>query len=97
GWLGYGIGDLINVFNPDEVVDGGLYQELFPHLGEPLEAAARSVVLDAPGERVRIVRGSRAVDAGLLGAAALALAAVIADPAAVRAVERTEPPDMAGA
>jgi len=96
-WLGYGIGNLINVFNPDVVVVGGLYQELFPYLEEPLEAAARSVVLEAPGEQVRIVRGSLGVDASLLGAAEMALSPVIADPAAVRAVERTEPPDMAGA
>src|SRR5690606_24839141 len=68
-WLGYGIGNLINVFNPDVVVVGGLYQELFPYLEEPLEAAARSVVLEAPGEQVRIVRGSLGVDASLLGAA----------------------------
>src|SRR5690606_41388189 len=96
-WLGYGIGNLITVFNPDVVVGGGLCQELVPYLEEPLEAAARSVVLEAPGEQVRIVRGSLGVDASLLGAAEMALSPVIADPAAVRAVERTEPPDMAGA
>src|SRR5690606_11510724 len=72
-WLGYGIGNLINVFNPDVVVVGGLYQELFPHLREPLEAAARSIVIDAPGEQVRIVPGSLGVDAALLGAAEMAL------------------------
>lgn len=96
-WLGYGIGNLINVFNPDVVVVGGLYQELFPHLREPLEAAARSIVLDAPGEQVRIVPGSLGVDAALLGAAEMALSPVIADPAAVRAVTPTQPPDLAKA
>jgi len=92
-WLGYGIGNLINVFNPDVVVIGGLYQELYPYLREPMEEAARSVVLQAPGEAVRIVRGSLGVDASLLGAAEMALSPVIADPAGVRAVTPTEPPD----
>src|SRR5690606_37973686 len=92
-WLGYGIGNLINVFNPDVVVIGGLYQELYPYLREPMEEAARSVVLQAPGEAVRIVRGSLGVDASLLGAAEMALSPVIGAPAGVRAVTPTEPPD----
>jgi len=31
-WLGFGIGNLINLFNPDLVVLGGLYQRLFSFL-----------------------------------------------------------------
>ena len=29
GWLGLGIGNLVNLFNPDLVVLGGLYERLF--------------------------------------------------------------------
>ena len=92
-WLGYGIGNLINVFNPELIVVGGLYQQLFPYLHESLEGAARSVILAAPGGGVRIVAGSLGVDASLLGASELALSRIVADPASVQAIER--PPDMA--
>ena len=41
-WLGLGIGNLINIFNPDLVILGGLYQRLFTYL-EPsvIEGAGR--------------------------------------------------------
>lgn len=80
-WLGRGIGNLINVFNPQLVVLGGLYHALFPYLEATVLEAARGGALTAPGEIARITGSGLGADAPLLGAAELALAPVIADPA----------------
>lgn len=94
-WLGLGIGNLINIFNPDLVVVGGVYHDLFPLLEGSLTDGAAVVALDAPGESATIVRGMLGVDAALIGAAELALAGVIADPAAVAGISSTFPPEDA--
>lgn len=80
-WLGRGIGNLINVFNPQLVVLGGLYHPLFPYLEEPVLAGARLGALDAPAEIAQITSSGLGWDAPLIGASELALAEVIADPA----------------
>jgi len=82
-WLGFGIGNLINVFNPDLVVLGGLYQRLYAYLESSVTEGARSRMLDAPGEMVRIARSGLGSDAPLIGAAELVLSGVIADPASI--------------
>ena len=66
-WLGLGIGNLINLFNPDLVVLGGLYQRLFTFL-EPsvVEGAGRRTLLP-PGDgddRVQRPRCGRAAHRG---------------------------------
>jgi predicted NBD/HSP70 family sugar kinase len=80
-WLGLGIGNLINVFNPELVVLGGLYHHLFPYFEGSVSDAARFGALEAPGNIVEITRSGLGSDALLIGAAELALAEVIADPA----------------
>jgi predicted NBD/HSP70 family sugar kinase len=82
-WLGFGIGNLINVFNPDLVVLGGLYQRLYAYLESSVTEGARSRMLDAPGEMVTIARSGLGSDAPLIGAAELVLSGVIADPASI--------------
>ncbi len=87
-WLGMGIGNLINTFNPQRVVIGGFYDELFPYLEKALVAASRDVALEAPGETATIVRGTHGVDAPLRGAAELVFSEVTADPAALASEAR---------
>ncbi len=82
-WLGLGIGNLINIFNPDIVVLGGLYDRLYPFLEESVVAAARRTALDAPGAMVTFERSGLGADAALIGAAELVHSEVIADPVAV--------------
>lgn len=82
-WLGFGVGNLINLFNPDLVVLGGLYQRLFPFLEASVVEGARLRSLDAPREMAMIARSGLGTDAPLIGAAELALSGVIADPAGV--------------
>jgi predicted NBD/HSP70 family sugar kinase len=79
-WLGIGIGNLINVFNPDLVVIGGFFHPLYPFLEQAVNDAAKRVALTAPWMSCSIRASAIGVDAALVGAAELALAAVIADP-----------------
>ncbi|MDP2211952.1 MAG: ROK family protein [Candidatus Aquicultor sp.] len=70
-WLGIGINNIINIFNPEIVViDGGMAEA-----GELVLAPARAVVAERalhPNKDVaKIVRGQLGNQAGMLGAAAL--------------------------
>lgn len=85
-WLGLGIGNLINLFNPERVVVGGIYHALYPYLEEGLLKGAGEVALQAPAESATIVRGVLGVDAALIGAAELAISGVISNPAAVAGI-----------
>jgi predicted NBD/HSP70 family sugar kinase len=89
GWLGIGIGDLINLFNPELVVLGGMFARLYPLLRDAMEVGVRTRVLAAPGSMVEIVPTALGIDAPLLGAAELALSAVIDNPSLVAARQRT--------
>lgn len=81
-WLGIGIGNLINSFNPEMVVVGGFYSELFAYLEDSLKRGAGESSLEAPARMASIRRCQLGVDAPLMGAAELVLAEVIASPAA---------------
>jgi predicted NBD/HSP70 family sugar kinase len=80
-WLGLGIGNLINVFNPELVVLGGLYQSIFSFVEPAVLEAAERTALAAPRGMTTIAPSELGADAPLLGAAELVLAGVIADPA----------------
>jgi predicted NBD/HSP70 family sugar kinase len=82
-WLGLGIGNLINLFNPELVVLGGLYERLFPFLESSVAEGARQRTLGAPGRMARISCSGLGPDAPLIGAAELVLSQVILDPASV--------------
>ena len=87
-WLGVGIADLVNLFNPELVVLGGMYGRLHPLLRDALEDGLRSRVLAAPGSMVEIVPTALGIDAPLLGAAELALSGVIENPSRVATPQR---------
>ncbi|HSK24795.1 MAG TPA: ROK family protein [Egicoccus sp.] len=85
-WLGVGIGNLVNLFNPEIVVLGGVYERLFDRLEPSMAEAVRARALAPPGEMTTVVGSGLGVDASLLGAAELALTDVLADPAQHAAV-----------
>jgi len=80
-WLGLGIGNLINLFNPDLVVLGGLYQRLFTFLEPSVLEGAGHQALQPPHQTVTIGCSGLGPDASLVGAAELVMSRVIADPA----------------
>jgi predicted NBD/HSP70 family sugar kinase len=81
-WLGIGIGNLINILNPDMVVVGGFYHALYPYMTAAVEVGAKEVALDAPWKACTIRRSELGAEALLLGAAELVLGELVADPAA---------------
>jgi predicted NBD/HSP70 family sugar kinase len=94
-WLGLGIGDLINLFNPELVVLGGVYERLFSLMEPAIAEGVGLRALAAPASMVAIVRSGLGEDASLLGAAELVLSGVVADPARRR--RRTAGAAAAGA
>ncbi len=89
-WLGVGIANLVNIFNPEVVILGGLYHRFFPYLEEATIASVHTRALGMSAAHARIVRSSLGDDAPLIGAAELALSPVISDPATVERPERIE-------
>jgi predicted NBD/HSP70 family sugar kinase len=81
-WLGVGLAGLVNVFNPQIVVLGGLFGRIHPFTADTIERELDRRALPAPRELVRVVPARLAVDAPLIGAAELALEPLLADPAA---------------
>lgn len=80
-WLGVGVRSLINVFNPEVVVLGGLYHRFFEYLQDAVSDGAESAIR-ASRQMATIARSNVGPDASLVGASELLLAAVIEDPAA---------------
>lgn len=80
-WLGIGVGNLINTFNPELVVIGGFFAELYPFLERPINEAAREMALDAPWVSCSIRGSQLGGEGGLIGASELVFAEVIGNPA----------------
>ncbi|MBA2953323.1 ROK family protein [Nocardioides sp. MAH-18] len=79
-WLGMGVGNLINLLNPEVVVLGGIFQPLFPFLRDPMLRAVRARSLDEVSDLVTVVPSALGTSAQLHGAAEMALAVLLADP-----------------
>ena len=72
-WLGVGMASLMNAFEPELLAVGGGLSRVAELYLERAEQEARSRVLPAIGERVRVAVAHGGTDAGLIGAARLAV------------------------
>ena len=72
-WLGVGISGLLNVFEPELLVIGGGLSRVAELYLPRAEEEARRRVLPSTGERARIAVARSGVNAGLIGAARLAV------------------------
>jgi predicted NBD/HSP70 family sugar kinase len=90
-WLGLGIGDLVNLFNPELVVLGGLFSQLYSVVEETIADGMRARVLDAPGAMVKVVPTALGIDAPLIGAAELAFTDLIRHPSEVATSHQHQP------
>ncbi len=79
-WLGVGIAGLVNLFDPDLVVVGGLFARFHPHIERSMEELLERRALPAPRALVRVVPSLLGVDAPLIGAAELAFEPLLDDP-----------------
>ncbi|MCD0453425.1 ROK family protein [Actinocorallia sp. API 0066] len=79
-WLGYGVANLINIFNPSMVIFGGVMREIY--MGSAAQVRSRLAVdgLTAAREGVRLRTSALGEEATLMGAAELAFSDVLTDP-----------------
>lgn len=75
-YLGIALSNLVNVLNPDLIVLGGIYAQGQDLLLPAIEATVRKRAFAGLGEKVRLQTASFGLQAGVVGAAALALEAL---------------------
>lgn len=78
--LGVGVAAIVNLFDVDAVVLGGVYAPLFPWLEAPVHAAVERRVLSARWAPISVTASTLGRDAAVVGAARSALREVLADP-----------------
>ena len=69
-YLGIGLANLVNIFNPEMIVIGGGLSNMGSMLLAPARRAVKETAFQLPASRVRIVRGHLGGNAGIIGAAA---------------------------
>jgi len=78
--LGAGLATVVNVFNPQLIVLGGLLREVYPRVADEVRRTMLAGALAAPAEQVRLVLPELGDDAVLLGAAETVWQRVLLDP-----------------
>jgi predicted NBD/HSP70 family sugar kinase len=79
-WLGFGVANLVNIFNPEMVIFGGTMRDLYLASAAQVRSRLNSNALDACLEHVRLRTPKLGQDAALIGAAELAFERLLADP-----------------
>jgi predicted NBD/HSP70 family sugar kinase len=80
-WLGIGLAGLVNIFNPTVIVLGGLFERLHPFVARHVDRELATRSLAASRDNVTVLGASLGIDAPVIGAAELAFAPILADPA----------------
>ncbi|MFA5839273.1 MAG: ROK family protein [Candidatus Margulisiibacteriota bacterium] len=71
--IAIGVGNLVNIFNPEMVIIGGGLSNMRELLLSPIKNDFKKYALTLPARSVKIVRAKLGTKAGVLGAAALCL------------------------
>lgn len=82
GYLGRALGNTANIFNPQLIVLGGFLGSLYSVAPEVLDAAMRASAMAAVTEHIEIRRAELGSAILMIGAAELAFAELLANPAA---------------
>jgi predicted NBD/HSP70 family sugar kinase len=80
-WLGRGVASLVNVFNPELVLLGGVLSPLYALARDVVRGELADRVIAAPGRQVRLESPALGTDAVLVGAAEVAFEAAAGRPA----------------
>jgi predicted NBD/HSP70 family sugar kinase len=81
-WLGFGVANLVNIFNPDTVLFGGTLRDVYLAAAAQVRSRINRNALPACREHLRLRTPELGDDAPLIGAAELAFQGVLADPLA---------------
>jgi predicted NBD/HSP70 family sugar kinase len=79
-WLGFGVANLVNIFNPELVIFGGTLRDVYLSAAAQVRGRLTRMALVASREHVRLRTPSLGDDASLLGAADLAFEPLLTDP-----------------
>ncbi|GIE94055.1 ROK family transcriptional regulator [Paractinoplanes rishiriensis] len=79
-WLGIGVSNLINLFNPGVLIFGGMLREVYQGAAPHVAARIARHVLPVSRDRTQLRLSALADDATLIGAAGLGFAALLSDP-----------------
>jgi predicted NBD/HSP70 family sugar kinase len=79
-WLGFGVANLVNIFNPELVIFGGTLRDVYLSSAAQVRGRLTRMALVAAREHVRLRTPSLGDDAALLGAADLAFEPLLRDP-----------------
>jgi predicted NBD/HSP70 family sugar kinase len=79
-WLGFGVANLVNIFNPEMVIFGGMLREIYLASAAQVRSRINRNGLPAYREHVRLRTTALGDDAMLLGAAELAFERLLGDP-----------------
>ena len=79
-WLGFGVANLVNIFNPDMVVFGGTLRDVYLGAAAQVRSRIATMSLGPCREDVKLRTPALGEDAPLIGAAELAFIELLADP-----------------
>lgn len=84
-YLGLGLGNIINAFNPGLIILGGTLRDLYPAVRRETDAAMAQTALPAARAQARVVISELGPDAVLVGGAETAMEPLLRDPVRVLA------------
>lgn len=79
-WLGIGVASLVNIFNPEMVIFGGMLRDIYLGAAAQVRSQVNLGSLVASREQLRFRTSALGDDATLVGAAELAFSQVLDDP-----------------
>ncbi|MEV0727928.1 ROK family protein [Polymorphospora sp. NPDC050346] len=79
-WLGFGVANLVNIFNPGMVIFGGTLRDVYLASAARVRSRLNSMALPASREQVKLRTPQLGEDAALIGAAELAFEHLLAAP-----------------
>ena len=79
-WIGFGVGNLANIFNPEAVIFGGTLRDVYLVAAAQIRSRLNEVALPACREHIRLRTPELGNDAALIGAAELAFEHLLDDP-----------------
>ena len=79
-WLGFGVGNLVNIFNPEAVIFGGTLRDVYLVAAAQVRSRLTAIALPAAREHIRLRTPELGGDAALMGAAELAFEHLLEDP-----------------
>jgi predicted NBD/HSP70 family sugar kinase len=79
-WIGFGVGNLVNIFNPEAVIFGGTLRDVYLVAAAQIRSRLTAIALPACREHIRLRTPELGTDAALIGAAELAFERLLEDP-----------------